>query len=87
MYRRLLFILLASLFVCVCSTAQSVDQSGFTRYTRMDGLSNNSVSGIVQDPLGYIWIATNKGLNRFDSSPATIPSLQVINCPTIWSGR
>ncbi len=68
MYRRLLFILLGSLLVCVRLAAQSVDEAGFTRYTRMDGLSNNSVTGIVQDPLGYVWIATNKGLNRFDGN-------------------
>jgi len=34
----------------------------------MNGLSNNSVTGIVQDSLGYIWIATNNGLNRFDGA-------------------
>lgn len=46
--------------------AQSPAGTGFTRYTRLEGLSNNNVSGIVQDSLGYIWVATSKGLNRFD---------------------
>ena len=46
--------------------AQEFDESNFIRYTRLQGLSNNFVSGIVQDSTGYIWIATHKGLNRFD---------------------
>jgi len=31
-----------------------------------DGLSNNEVKGIVQDPQGYVWISTGDGLNRYD---------------------
>lgn len=64
---RLLPILLI-LVSALRSTAQLADQNGFTQYTRMNGLSNNSVTGIVQDSLGYIWIATNNGLNRFDGA-------------------
>lgn len=47
-------------------TAQSLNESDFTSYTRAQGLSNNSISGIVQDSTGYLWIGTAKGLNRFD---------------------
>lgn len=63
----MLFLLLM-LLCAVRSSAQPADHNGFTQYTRMNGLSNNSVSGIVQDSLGYIWIATNNGLNRFDGA-------------------
>lgn len=31
-----------------------------------DGLSNNFVTDIVQDRHGFLWIATESGLNRFD---------------------
>jgi len=31
-----------------------------------DGLSNNWISDITQDDKGYIWLATQYGLNRFD---------------------
>jgi len=46
--------------------AQSPAAAAFTRYTRLEGLSNNNISGIVQDSLGYIWVGTSKGLDRFD---------------------
>lgn len=46
--------------------AQLPAGNSFTRYTRLEGLSNNDISGIVQDSLGFIWVATAKGLNRFD---------------------
>lgn len=46
--------------------AQDLDENNFIRYTNLQGLSNNYVSGIIQDSLGYVWVATHKGLNRFD---------------------
>jgi hypothetical protein len=42
------------------------EEENFKRITTADGLSNNFVTGIEQDSYGYIWIATYKGLNRFD---------------------
>lgn len=35
-------------------------------YTSSDGLANNSVKGIVEDPSGMLWLATANGLSRFD---------------------
>lgn len=37
-----------------------------TFYTTNDGLPNNTVRDLVQDSLGYIWIASNHGLSRYD---------------------
>lgn len=56
------------------------DKNGLNRFDRQTGkfhaykndpsndtsLSNNSVSGIVEDAGGFLWIATADGLNRFD---------------------
>jgi len=38
----------------------------FRNLNSNDGLSQNNVYDIVQDELGFLWFATNDGLNRFD---------------------
>jgi ligand-binding sensor domain-containing protein len=47
-------------------TAQSFDETNFTRYTVKDGMSDNNVNCLQQDEWGYVWIGTDAGLNRFD---------------------
>lgn len=37
-----------------------------------DGLSNNYIMDIIQDKQGFIWIATESGLNRFDGRNFTV---------------
>ena len=62
------------LSVTVCMTvgnplmAQAIDEDDFILYTKQDGLSANTITGIAQDATGYIWIATSSGINRFDGS-------------------
>ncbi len=62
MNRRLTLLLL------VLSALSSLGQSGFrmTRYDVSRGLSQNTVNAIVEDHQGFIWMATQDGLNRFD---------------------
>ncbi len=38
----------------------------FNHLSTEDGLSNNIVYEIIQDRLGFLWFATDDGLNRFD---------------------
>ncbi len=38
----------------------------FENYTINNGLSQSSVNAILQDEKGFIWLATQDGLNRFD---------------------
>jgi len=44
----------------------SSHQYSFNYYSTAQGLSNNSVICTIQDNLGYLWIGTKDGLNRFD---------------------
>src|SRR5258707_14658952 len=59
----LLFVLISK--ICL---SQSFEENDFYHYTTTQGLSNNFVTGVEQDAYGYLWIATYKGLNRFDGT-------------------
>lgn len=57
-------------WLCVCLTGAqpySIQSIGLA-----EGLSNNYVLGITQDKQGFLWFATEEGLNRFDG-------IQVLN--------
>ena len=36
-------------------------------YTEKDGLSDNTVKGILEDNYGYLWLSTNNGISRFNN--------------------
>jgi len=44
------------------------EQLKFSQLSAMDGLSNSNVFGITQDHQGFIWFATEDGLNRYDGN-------------------
>ncbi len=45
--------------------AQKPDMK-FRHLLAKDGLSNNNINWIIQDTKGFIWIATEEGLNKYD---------------------
>lgn len=51
-----------------CVAHAQLQASSFERYTVQQGLSDNNVFCITQDDLGYIWLGTENGLNRFDGN-------------------
>ncbi|MDY7077527.1 MAG: two-component regulator propeller domain-containing protein [Chloroflexota bacterium] len=38
----------------------------FTHYDERDGLPSDTVSGILEDERGFLWLSTRRGLSRFD---------------------
>ncbi|MDR6941687.1 ligand-binding sensor domain-containing protein [Mucilaginibacter pocheonensis] len=46
--------------------SQSNESRLVNKYVQQDGLSSYNIRSIVQDPMGFIWIATQEGLNLFD---------------------
>jgi signal transduction histidine kinase/ligand-binding sensor domain-containing protein len=56
---------LVTILLSVIATAM-YSQYRFDHLSIKDGLSQNSVNDIYQDSEGYMWFATQDGLNRFD---------------------
>ena len=54
---------LLSLFIC--SLAPAKMPMRFERVGIPDGLSQQSVNTILQDPVGFLWLGTEDGLNRY----------------------
>ena len=55
------------LFMTSCvAYSQSNKQVAFRELTVEQGLSQNSVVSIAQDSIGYMWFATQDGLNKYD---------------------
>ncbi len=50
----------------------SFSQTPFVTINLENGLSNGSVTDIVQDSIGFLWIATKQGLNRYDATSIKI---------------
>ncbi len=65
-YRILFFLVLT------CGASFSQNQISFRQLSVKEGLSQNSVVSITQDSIGYLWMATQDGLNRFDGNEFTI---------------
>jgi ligand-binding sensor domain-containing protein/anti-sigma regulatory factor (Ser/Thr protein kinase) len=61
--QRLLFFLFLIFSVNFFSFAQKITTE---LYDENNGLIHNNVNQILQDPNGFIWIATDRGLSRFD---------------------
>lgn len=53
-------------FVCCLPSSAQEEQLHFEHYDYQHGLSNTQISHIYQDHVGFLWIGTIHGLNRFD---------------------
>ncbi|NBC58983.1 MAG: helix-turn-helix domain-containing protein [Bacteroidetes bacterium] len=65
-----------SLWFCLCFgflySQNNKTQYTFKNLSISDGLSQNSVVDIAQDSIGYMWFATQDGLNRYDGNEFVI---------------
>lgn len=67
--RNLVIFSIATLLLTLAllsNVAAQESNINFTRYKVEQGLSDNDVNTIIQDAQGFIWVATDDGLNRFD---------------------
>ena len=62
----LLFGVLAGSFLSAATVPGDTAMTRFTRYGLEDGLSQTIIYDILQDRQGFLWIATQDGLDRFD---------------------
>ncbi len=44
----------------------------FETYSEADGLANNTIKSLLEDPQGNLWISSNKGLTKLDPDTKTI---------------
>src|ERR1700722_2126761 len=71
--RQILDILVACLATAVIGGAAvagppipAIRPMYFEHLTMRDGLSMSTINSILQDSQGYVWLATEAGLNRYD---------------------
>ena len=62
--RRHFFLL--ALCIALMVMAQPTDKTAFQTMGISDGLRSNSVTSLLADSRGYLWIGTSQGLNRYD---------------------
>jgi len=66
----------SSLFVILCGflfrAYPQINQVNFTQLLSENGLSQNSVHQIIQDSKGFMWFATEDGLDRYDGYNFTV---------------
>ncbi|MEK7723446.1 MAG: two-component regulator propeller domain-containing protein, partial [Acidobacteriota bacterium] len=70
--RSLRFLTILIYLVIYFSTSVLAQEYGFDTWTTANGLPQNTVTGVVQTPDGYLWISTFDGLARFDGVRFTI---------------
>ena len=76
-----LYVLFVLSLVDISCTAQISGAFGHKcRHIGMeDGLSNDLVTCMVQDSMGYVWVGTENGLSRYDGHSFTAESTSKCN--------
>jgi signal transduction histidine kinase/ligand-binding sensor domain-containing protein/DNA-binding response OmpR family regulator len=83
---RFLIIILFSLFIYLDLYSQHTDYK-FEHLSIANGLSHNTVTGIIQDHKGFIWIGTNDGLNLYDGYSFRVFKADAFDSTSISSNK
>jgi len=59
------------LYLTLIASGFSQTQTSFRQLSVKEGLSQNSVISVAQDSIGFLWIATQNGLNKYDGKSFT----------------
>lgn len=65
-FRWCLLVVLLCQTILAKAAVAGQDNIRFGRYTQQQGLSQQAVMAVMQDRNGFMWFATQEGLNRFD---------------------
>lgn len=66
--KKLVLSLITTILIACSSYAQTFNLS---KFTNVNGLPQNYIYSIIQDPNGYVWIAMAEGLSRYDGMKFT----------------
>ena len=66
--KRLGQIVLCTFFLLLTVPILAQERARFDHFTTKDGLQSNRIYSITQDSLGFIWMATDFGVCRFDGT-------------------
>jgi len=59
-------IILILLLLCCCSTSDFAQHATYYQFNTENGLPSNETYKIIEDRNGYIWIATDRGIAKYD---------------------
>lgn len=65
-YTRIKYLLLVILLLSSFPLFSAVESLSFRSVTISEGLSHNTINAIYKDKLGFMWLGTQTGLDRFD---------------------
>lgn len=72
------YIVIFLLFFGWCLLSFSQSPYIFKRLTMADGMVSNYIVDIIQDKQGYIWMASESGLCKFDGKDFTIYEIPLL---------
>ncbi len=77
--------LVAGIFLWLLPAGASGQILPFHFYTTKDGLLSNRITGVSQDPSGYLWVATFEGLSVFDGQTfRNFTSSEGLSTSVVW---